>query len=130
MNATEKTLQKEGKNDKNEKGGTVRTEQATTSTEEATLKPAYWPLIRQVTIRTRAAALSTGAILVDLPGKYLLEGKFGMAHDKMVKGVADTNVARNQIAKNYLQKSHRIWILAPITRAVDDKIAKGLVTLD
>ena len=48
----------------------------------------------------------------------------------MVEGVEDTNVARNQIAKNYLKKSHRIWILAPITRAVDDKVAKGLFTLD
>jgi hypothetical protein len=30
--------------------------------------PAYWPLIRQVRIRCKALALSTGAILVDLPG--------------------------------------------------------------
>lgn len=52
-----------------------------------------------------------------------------MVHDKMTQGVADTNAARNQIAKNYLKKSHRIWILAPITRAVDDKVAKGLVIL-
>lgn len=30
--------------------------------------PALWPLIRQVNVRCRAAALSTGAVLVDLPG--------------------------------------------------------------
>ena len=55
--------------------------QATTSMEEAnegTVKPALWPLIRLVSIRSRAAALSTGAILVDLPGKYPFERESGM----------------------------------------------------
>jgi hypothetical protein len=33
--------------------------------------PALWPLIRQVNVRCRAQALSTGAVLVDLPGKVL-----------------------------------------------------------
>lgn len=89
VNATEKT--QEGKNDKkgeSEKGGTAQTVQATASTEEkneGTLKPALWPLIRQVSIRARAAALSTGAILVDLPGKYPFERESGMVHDKWLK---------------------------------------------
>lgn len=30
---------------------------------------ALWPLIRQVNVRCRAKALSTGAVLVDLPGE-------------------------------------------------------------
>ena len=30
--------------------------------------PALWPLIRQVNVRCPSSALSTGAILVDLPG--------------------------------------------------------------
>ena len=30
--------------------------------------PALWPLIRQVNVRCHAEALSTGAVLVDLPG--------------------------------------------------------------
>jgi hypothetical protein len=68
---------------------------------------AYWPLIRQVTVRCPSKALSTGAILVDLPG------------------VADANAARNNIAKDYMKKANCIWILAPITRAVDDKTARG-----
>lgn len=34
--------------------------------------PALWPLIRQVNVRCRANALSTGAILVDLPGTVLV----------------------------------------------------------
>lgn len=69
--------------------------------------PAFWPLIRQVNVRCNAAALSTGALLVDLPG------------------VADANAARNNIAKDYMKKCDCIWVLAPITRAVDDKTARG-----
>ncbi|KAF9006452.1 hypothetical protein BDQ17DRAFT_284172 [Cyathus striatus] len=71
--------------------------------------PALWPLIRQVNVRCSAPALSTGAILVDLPG------------------VADANAARNNIAKDYMKKCNCIWILAPITRAVDDKTARDLL---
>lgn len=69
--------------------------------------PAFWPLIRQVRVKCNSKALSTGAILVDLPG------------------VADANAARNNIAKDYMKKCDCIWILAPITRAVDDKTARG-----
>lgn len=72
-------------------------------------EPALWPLIRQVNVRCKAAALSTGAILVDLPG------------------VADANAARNNVAKDYMKKANCIWILAPITRAVDDKTARDLL---
>lgn len=70
--------------------------------------PTLWPLIRQVNIRCGAKGLSTGAILVDLPG------------------VTDANAARNSIAKDYMKKCNYIWILAPITRAVDDKTARGI----
>ncbi|KAG2118858.1 uncharacterized protein F5147DRAFT_757285 [Suillus discolor] len=70
---------------------------------------ALWPLIRQVNIQCNAWALSTGAILVDLPG------------------VADVNPARNRVAKDYMKKCNCIWILAPITRAVDDKTARDLL---
>lgn len=40
-------------------------------------------------------------------------------------GVADANAARNNVAKDYMKKAGCIWILAPITRAVDDKTARG-----
>jgi hypothetical protein len=71
--------------------------------------PAYWPLIRQVRVRCKTEALSTGAILVDLPG------------------VADANAARSSIARDYMKKCDCVWILAPITRAVDDKTARDLL---
>jgi hypothetical protein len=64
--------------------------------------PALWPLIRQVNVRCSSAALSSGAVLVDLPG------------------VADANAARNSIAKDYMKKCDCIWIVASVHRAVDD----------
>lgn len=36
--------------------------------EEENAKLAYWPLIREVHVFCRSKALSTGAVLVDLPG--------------------------------------------------------------
>jgi hypothetical protein len=39
----------------------------------------------------------------------------------------DANAARNSIAKDYVKKCDCIWILAPITRAVDDKTARDLL---
>ncbi|KDN41718.1 hypothetical protein RSAG8_07249, partial [Rhizoctonia solani AG-8 WAC10335] len=70
---------------------------------------ALWPLIRLVRVRAKSQALSGGAVLVDLPG------------------VADANLARSSIAKEYMKRCDCIWIAAPITRAVDDKTAKDLL---
>lgn len=69
----------------------------------------YWPLIKVVRIYTKAAALATGACLVDLPG------------------VQDSNAARAAVAANYMKACTGLWIVAPITRAVDDKTAKWLL---
>ncbi|KAK4109597.1 hypothetical protein N656DRAFT_839036 [Canariomyces notabilis] len=69
----------------------------------------YWPLIKVVRIYTKAAALATGACLVDLPG------------------VQDSNAARAAVAANYMKACTGLWIVAPITRAVDDKTAKSLL---
>ncbi|KAI1074397.1 hypothetical protein F5B20DRAFT_586283 [Whalleya microplaca] len=69
----------------------------------------YWPLIKVVRIYTKAHALSTGAVIVDLPG------------------VQDSNAARAAVAANYMKSCTGLWIVAPITRAVDDKTAKSLL---
>ncbi|KAK4218543.1 hypothetical protein QBC37DRAFT_437200 [Rhypophila decipiens] len=69
----------------------------------------YRPLIKVVRIYTKASALSTGACLVDLPG------------------VQDSNAARAAVAANYMKACTGLWIVAPITRAVDDKTAKSLL---
>jgi hypothetical protein len=69
----------------------------------------FWPLIKVVKIYTRAPALSTGAVIVDLPG------------------VHDSNAARAAVADRYIKQCTGLWIVAPITRAVDDKAAKKLL---
>ncbi|KAF9700954.1 hypothetical protein EKO04_000363 [Ascochyta lentis] len=69
----------------------------------------YWPLIKVVKIYTKAPALSTGAVIVDLPG------------------VHDSNAARAAVAQRYIKQCTGLWIVAPITRAVDDKAAKTLL---
>jgi hypothetical protein len=68
-----------------------------------------WPLIKVVRIYTKADALSTGAVIVDLPG------------------VHDSNAARAAVAEGYMKECTGLWIVAPITRAVDDKAAKTLL---
>lgn len=57
----------------------------------------------------KAPALSTGAVIVDLPG------------------VHDQNAARAAVAESYMKQCTGLWIVAPITRAVDDKAAKDLL---
>lgn len=69
----------------------------------------FWPLIKVVRIFTKASALATGACIVDLPG------------------VQDSNAARAVVAANYMKACSGLWIVAPITRAVDDKTAKSLL---
>ncbi|KAI0502901.1 hypothetical protein F5B22DRAFT_631257 [Xylaria bambusicola] len=69
----------------------------------------YWPLIKVVRIFTKADALSTGAVVVDLPG------------------VQDSNAARAAVAVNYMKSCTGIWVVAPITRAVDNQTAKSLL---
>ncbi|EUC38565.1 hypothetical protein COCCADRAFT_22151 [Bipolaris zeicola 26-R-13] len=69
----------------------------------------YWPLIKVVKIYTKSSALSTGAVIVDLPG------------------VHDSNAARAAVAEGYMKQCTGLWIVAPINRAVDDKAAKTLL---
>ncbi|PWY95777.1 hypothetical protein BO94DRAFT_562395 [Aspergillus sclerotioniger CBS 115572] len=68
-----------------------------------------WPLVRVVRIYTRASALATGAVLVDLPGIF------------------DSNAARVAVAEEYMRRCSAHWIVAPINRAVDDKVARDLL---
>jgi hypothetical protein len=42
-------------------------------------------------------------------------------------GTADSNAARSSVAAQYLNHCSGIWIVAPITRAVDDKCAQDLM---
>ncbi|KAH8691825.1 hypothetical protein BGW36DRAFT_437369 [Talaromyces proteolyticus] len=79
------------------------------TTDQPLLDMEVWPLIKVVRIYVKATALSTGAVIVDLPG------------------VHDSNPARAAVSKSYLKQCTGLWIVAPITRAVDDKAAKYLL---
>ncbi|KAF4817083.1 Nuclear GTPase SLIP-GC [Colletotrichum siamense] len=70
---------------------------------------AYWPLVRAVRIFLKSKVLSTGVVLVDLPGSR------------------DSNSARAAVAAKYTKECTRLWIIAPITRAVNDRTAKTLL---
>lgn len=70
---------------------------------------AFWPLIKVVRIFCRADVLSTGLVVVDLPG------------------VADSNPARAAVAKKYMTDCSAVWVTAPIKRAADNKVAKDLM---
>lgn len=72
-------------------------------------QPELWPLVKCVKIYLRAEALSTGATVVDLPG------------------VQDSNPARAAVADRYMRQCSALWVVAPITRAVNDKAAKDLL---
>ncbi|KAF1918118.1 hypothetical protein BDU57DRAFT_528585 [Ampelomyces quisqualis] len=77
--------------------------------QKKTFEMEYWPLIKVVKIYVKAPALSTGAVIVDLPG------------------VHDSNAARAAVAQGYMKQCTGLWIVAPINRAVDDKAAKTLL---
>lgn len=68
-----------------------------------------WPTIAQVSLQCRASVLKDGVTLVDLPG------------------VLDSNTARAAIATEYLKKCDHIFVVAPIKRAVTDRVAEGLM---
>lgn len=70
---------------------------------------AFWPLIKVVRVYTKAEALCTGVVLVDLPG------------------IHDANAARSAIARKYMSECSAVWVAAPIKRAVDDKSAQDLL---
>ena len=72
-------------------------------------KMEYWPLIKVVRIFTKAPVLSTGAVVVDLPG------------------VHDSNAARAAVCEGYMKQCNGLWIVAPIIRAIDNKAAKELL---
>lgn len=69
---------------------------------------ALWPLIKMARIYCNAPALSSGAILVDLPGS------------------ADTNKARSGVAAKYMKDCSHVWVVTNIKRATADQNAKGV----
>ncbi|KAI1777637.1 hypothetical protein F4818DRAFT_320307 [Hypoxylon cercidicola] len=95
------SLQKGVNLEKLEEGGNMNEEQHPMQ---------LWPLVKVVRIYIKADVLSTGAVIVDLPG------------------VEDSNAARAAIAAMYMEKCSAIWIVAGITRAIDNKAAQQLLS--
>ncbi|KAF6817123.1 hypothetical protein CSOJ01_02543 [Colletotrichum sojae] len=67
-------------------------------------KMAYWPLIKVVRVFLKSEVLSTG-----------------------VPGGRDSNTARAAVSTKYIKECTRLWVVADINRAVDDKTAKTLM---
>ncbi|GJC95569.1 tat pathway signal sequence [Colletotrichum higginsianum] len=93
--------------DSEEKHSKNAAEPANKAPHEQTM--AFWPLIKVVRIFLKSEVVSSGVVLVDLPG-----GR-------------DSNATRAAVAAKYVKECSRLWVVAPITRAVDDKTAKTLL---
>ncbi|KAG6820967.1 hypothetical protein H0H93_009203, partial [Arthromyces matolae] len=65
-----------------------------------------WPLIKKVNVRIHSEILSTGTILVDLPGS------------------GDSNAARAAVAEEYRKSVDHYFIVVPVIRGVDSKMTR------
>jgi GTPase SAR1 family protein len=65
-------------------------------------EPSLWPLLRHVVIGVRASRVLEKVTLIDLPG------------------ISDTNQSRVELTHDFIGSCDYIWIVAPISRAVDD----------
>lgn len=71
---------------------------------------ALWPIVESFRLFTKAPILRDGVSLLDLPG------------------VHDSNRARAQVARDKLKTCSHLFIVTPMTRAVDDKSANDLLS--
>lgn len=65
-------------------------------------EPSMWPLLRHVSIGVRDSRVLEKVTLIDLPG------------------ISDTNESRVELTHEFIGSCDYIWIVAPISRAVDD----------
>ncbi|KAG8526802.1 uncharacterized protein KY384_008231 [Bacidia gigantensis] len=96
-----------------------------------------WPLIRVVRLYVRSPALSTGAVIVDLPGVHdsnqaraavaesYMKQCTGML-EALINGLLAVHLLVENLEK-LIMHCIGLWIVAPINRAVDDKAAKSLL---
>ena len=71
------------------------------------MPPSFWPIVKKFKILCNSQALSSGAVLVDLPG------------------VGDANAARCAVAEQYIKTCECVFIVSQVTRVSDDKNARG-----
>ncbi|KAH8889321.1 hypothetical protein GQ53DRAFT_825631 [Thozetella sp. PMI_491] len=87
----------------------IDSKETTSSRIESAATMELWPLIKVVKVYVKHPVLETGLVIVDLPG------------------VHDSNAARSKVASKYQEQCTGTWVVAPITRAVDDKTAHELM---
>lgn len=68
-----------------------------------------WPLIKTVKVRCPSEVLSTGAVLVDLPG------------------TDDINMARSNVSDAHIQDCNKFWVVIAAGRAISDRPANGVL---
>lgn len=69
-----------------------------------------WPLVKAVRIYLKNDLLESGIVLVDLPG------------------CGDSNPARTSVIQSYEERANATWIVAPISRAVNDRHAHQILS--
>lgn len=65
-------------------------------------QPALWPLVQRVCIGVRGSRVLEKLTIIDLPG------------------ISDTNETRVNLTKEYVKSCNYVWIVAHISRVVDD----------
>lgn len=73
-------------------------------------EPALWPLVKQVHIHVRGSRILNDITIIDLPG------------------ISDTHEARVNLTKNYVKTCNYVWIVAQISRVVDDGMVYRLLS--
>ncbi|KLO11959.1 hypothetical protein SCHPADRAFT_876105 [Schizopora paradoxa] len=103
------TVQLEAKNSTEFQGLRAPFMQSSQTRNNSSSTSMQWPLVRRMRIFCNAPALSTGIVLVDLPGNN------------------DANAARSAIAESHMKNSDCIWIISPANRAMSDKSAQDFL---
>lgn len=73
-------------------------------------QPALWPLARHVFVGVRGSRVLEKVTLIDLPG------------------ISDTNQARVELTHEYIKGCDYVWVVAPISRVVDDATVYQLLS--
>ncbi|KAK0253025.1 hypothetical protein LTS09_011935 [Friedmanniomyces endolithicus] len=72
-------------------------------------QPALWPLVKHISIGVQGSRVLDVMTLIDLPGS------------------SDNNESRAELVKEYIKTCDYIWVVAPISRVIDDGTTFNMV---
>ncbi|TKA66048.1 hypothetical protein B0A55_09639 [Friedmanniomyces simplex] len=72
-------------------------------------EPALWPLVKHISIGVRGSRVLDAMTIIDLPGS------------------SDNNESRIELVKEYVKTCDYIWVVAPISRVIDDGTTFNMV---